>query len=188
MNADKLLTNLKAPVETCCLGQERSINLFGELKDELVMKAIEKIEALSQESPEPITLYIHSIGGSYASCFALYDAMVASRCPIRTVCRGRAVGMAAVILAAGTPGMRYANYHADIILHNSQVGLNMQQGSDLVIAMDRLINYQETYAGMLSTCLGKGYKRLEPLLERDCDLTCEEAIKYGLVDKVYAPA
>jgi len=141
------------------------------------------------ESIEPdrnISLYINSPGGSHTAMTAIYDTMQFIRPEIQTVCVGQAAGTAAVLLAAGTPGMRSALPHSRILLHQPEMEGMQGQVSDLEIQAREILRMRAQLETLFARHTGLDIARIERDLERAHFLSAEDARTYGLVDDVIA--
>ena len=162
--------------------QQRSVFCFGEINASLVDSLILQLIHLAQESDEEITMYIHSPGGEVNSGLALFDAMKALPCPIRTVCMGQASSMAAVLFASGD--RRDILEHSHVMIHDP-LSVHVS-GSALQIKSyaDSILKLREIMADIMSKCTGKP---LEDVLEKtgaETIFSAHEAVEYGLADRV----
>jgi len=164
--------------------EERIIFLAGPISDMNANVVIAQMLYLaSKDSKRDIKLYINSPGGSVTAGLAVYDTMQYLKCPISTICIGLTASMAAVILAAGTKGKRFALPHAEILLH--QVAGGMQgQAADIEITAKQIVKIKETINKILASHTGQPIAKVEKDTDRDFYLTPEEAVKYGLIDEV----
>lgn len=164
--------------------RHRTLLLCGEITSELACDLVLQMEYLSAESDDDIVLYIDSPGGSVTAGLSLYDAMQRSRCDVATVCLGMAASMAAVLVAAGTPGKRYCSPNGELMIHQVLGGMQ-GQASDIEIAAGHLLSRKELLNRILASACGKPVD----VIRRDCDrdhyVSAAEAIQYGLVDHLY---
>ena len=132
---------------------------------------------------QEIHFYINSPGGSATAMLAIYDTMQFLECPISTYCVGEAASGAAILLAGGTKGKRYALPHSRIMLHQpwGQIG---GQASDVDIAMKEMLRMKEALLSILSRHTGRGRDEIERETERDRYFSAQEAKEFGLVDEV----
>lgn len=114
---------------------------------------------------------------------AIYDVMQYVQCDIITVCVGLAASMGSIILAGGTKGKRYSLPHSEIMIHQPLGGME-GQASDIKIAADHIIKTGMTLYGILAKHTGKDVKQVEKDCDRDNYMSAEEALKYGLIDKI----
>ena len=137
----------------------------------------------SKDSKRDIKLYINSPGGSVTAGLAIYDTMQYLKCPVSTICIGLTASMAAVILAAGTKGKRFALPNAEILLH--QVAGGMQgQATDIEITAKQIVHMKEKLNKIIASHTGQPIGKVVKDTDRDFYLTAEEAKKYGLIDEV----
>lgn len=145
-------------------------------------------QLLVLESMEPdrqITLYINSPGGSFTALTAIYDTMQYIKPQIQTVCLGQAASAAAVLLAAGEPGMRLALPNARVLIHQPAMqGGGYAQASDIEIQANELIRMREWLETTLALHTGQPVEQIRTDIERDKILTADQALAYGMVDQV----
>ncbi|MCX6718249.1 MAG: ATP-dependent Clp protease proteolytic subunit [Candidatus Staskawiczbacteria bacterium] len=164
--------------------EERIIFLAGPVTDMNANVVIAQMLYLaSKDSKRDIKLYINSPGGSVTAGLAIYDTMQFLKCPISTICIGLTASMAAVILASGTKGKRFALPNAEILLH--QVAGGMQgQAADIEITAKQIVHMKEKLNKIISSHTGQPISKVVKDTDRDFYLTAEEAKKYGLIDEV----
>ena len=164
--------------------EERIIFLAGPVTDMNANVVIAQLLYLaSKDSKRDIKLYINSPGGSVTAGLAIYDTMQFLKCPVSTICIGLTASMAAVILAAGTKGKRFALPNAEILLH--QVAGGMQgQATDIEITAKQIVMMKGKLNKILSSHTGQSLARVTKDTDRDFYLTSEEAKAYGLIDEV----
>lgn len=175
---------------------ERSYDIFSRLlKDRIIMLSDEVNEVTSSlivaqmlflegEAPDKdINFYINSPGGSVTAGMAIYDTMQYIKCDVVTICMGQAASMGAFLLAAGTKGKRWALPNSEIMIHQP-LGGTRGQATDIKIHADRIISMRETLNRILSERTGQSLEVIQRDTERDNFMTAEEAMKYGLIDKV----
>ncbi len=139
---------------------------------------------LESEDPEKeINLYINSPGGSVTAGLAIYDTMQYISAPVATLCLGQAASMAAILLAAGTSGLRYALPHSRILLHQP-MGSFYGQATDIDIQAREIIRLKKMLNEILAKHTGQDIKKVEQDTERDYYMSPEEALKYGVIDKI----
>jgi ATP-dependent Clp protease protease subunit len=164
--------------------EERIIFLAGQVTDMNANVVIAQMLYLASKDPKrDIKLYINSPGGSVTAGLAIYDTMQFLKCPVSTICIGLTASMAAVILASGTKGKRFALPNAEILLH--QVAGGMQgQATDIEITAKQIVHMKEKLNKIISSHTGQSLTKVGKDTDRDFYLTAEEAKKYGLIDEV----
>jgi len=164
--------------------EERIIFLVGPIDDYLSNLVIAEILLLtSKDAKRDIKIYINSPGGSVTAGLAIYDTMQYVSCDISTICVGMAASMAAVLLAAGAKGKRFALPNAEILLH--QVAGNIGgQASEIEIGARQILKMKEKLNHVLAKHTGKPLKSVEKDTDRDFYLSAQEAQKYGVIDEV----
>jgi ATP-dependent Clp protease protease subunit len=162
----------------------RIVFLIGEISYARAAEVIMKMLYLdNQKRGTEISLYINSPGGSVDDTMAIYDTIRFVGSPIATYCIGRAQSGAAIILAAGTKGSRFALPHAKIMLHQVWGGVT-GQAADIKIQAEEIIRAKKMINEILSEHTGQPVERIAAETERDRYMTAEEAQKYGLIDEV----
>jgi ATP-dependent Clp protease protease subunit len=155
-----------------------------EITDELANLVIAQLLYLEAERPEmEVSLYINSPGGSVTAGLAIYDTMQFIRSNISTICVGQAASMAAVLLAAGTPGKRYSLPNSRIILHQPFGGYQ-GQAADVAIQAKEILRIRESLYLILERHTRQSRERIETDIDRDFIMTPEQAREYGLVDHI----
>ena len=175
---------------------ERSYDIYSRLlKDRIIFLGEEVNEAsasvivaqllfLEAEDPEKdIHLYINSPGGSVTAGMAIYDTMHYIKCDVSTICIGMAASMGAFLLAGGAKGKRMALPNAEIMIHQP-LGGTQGQATEIEIAAKHILQTKEKLNRMLAENTGKDYEIIAADTERDNWKTAEEAMEYGLIDKV----
>ncbi|MHC5068400.1 MAG: ATP-dependent Clp endopeptidase proteolytic subunit ClpP [Planctomycetota bacterium] len=140
----------------------------------------------SQKRDADIQMYINSPGGLVTAGLAIYDTMQYLHCDVATICIGQAASMGAFLLAAGTKGKRFALPNSRIMLHQPQGGAQ-GQASDIDIQAREILRLKETMAGILAGNSGQSLERVSKDTERDYFMGADEALEYGLIDKVLQP-
>ncbi len=163
--------------------KERIIFISGEINDSLANTVVASLLYLDSINHNDISIYINSPGGSVSSGFAIYDTMQFIASDVSTICIGMAASMGAFLLSSGTPGKRYSLPNADIMIHQPLGGAE-GQASDIKIAADRIILLRKKLNKILSKNTKKPLKKIEKDTERDYYLDADEAVLYGLIDKV----
>jgi len=164
--------------------EERIIFLAGQITDINANVVIAQILYLASKDPKrDIKLYINSPGGSVTAGLAIYDTMQYVKCPVSTICVGLTGSMAAIILAAGTKGKRFALPNAEILLHQVAGGVT-GQAVEIEITAKQIVKLKEKLNKILASHTGQPLEKVEKDTDRDFYLTAEEAKKYGLIDDV----
>jgi ATP-dependent Clp protease protease subunit len=143
-------------------------------------------QLLCLESMDPdrdISIYINSPGGSYTAMTAIYDTMQFVKPDITTVCLGQAASAAAVLLAAGSAGKRYALPHARVLIHQPYTE-GGGQGTDIEIQANELLRMRTEMEGIFARHTGREIEQVRKDIERDKILTATDAVEYGIVDSV----
>jgi ATP-dependent Clp protease protease subunit len=145
---------------------------------------------LESEDPEKdISLYINSPGGEMSSMMAIYDTMQHVRPEVMTACIGMAASAAALILAAGAPGKRYVLPHARVLIHQPHLTGGLEgQASDIEIHAREIVRQKEEMTAILARHTGQTPETIAADTDRDRWVTAEQAVEYGLVDSIMAPA
>ena len=166
------------------LFEERIIFLGVQIDDASADDVMAQLLVLESLDPDrDIQIYINSPGGSYTAMTAIYDTMQFVKCDVQTVCLGQAASAAAVLLAAGAPGKRYALPHARILIHQPYTE-GGGQGSDIEIQANEILRMRSEMEGIFASHTGQDIEVIQRDIERDKILTAEEAQKYGIVDQV----
>ena len=164
--------------------KDRIVFLGGEVTDDSANLIIAQMLFLEMEDPDAdIMFYINSPGGSVTAGMAIYDTMQYLRCEVSTVCVGMAASMGAFLLAAGAKGKRKALPNAEIMIHQPLGGFQ-GQATDIKIHADNILRIKADLNRILSENTGKPLEVIEKDTDRDNFMTAEEAVAYGLIDKV----
>ena len=164
---------------------DRIIFLGEEINDVTASLVVAQLLYLEAQDPEKdISLYINSPGGSITSGMAIYDTMNFIKCDVSTICIGMAASMASFLLAAGTKGKRIALPNSEILIHQPLGGLQ-GQASDIKIHADHILRIKDKMNRLLSEMTGQPIERVVADTDRDNYLTPEQALEYGLIDKVF---
>jgi ATP-dependent Clp protease protease subunit len=164
---------------------ERIVFLGHEIDDQIADLVIAQLLHLESEDPEKdIQLYINSPGGSVTSGLAVYDAMQYIRCDVATSCIGQCASMAAVLLAGGAHGKRFALPNSRILIHQPWGG-TQGQVTDIEIQAKEMLRIRASLDEILARHTGQTVKKIHTDTERDNIMTAEEAAAYGLVDAVF---
>lgn len=163
--------------------KERIIFISGEITDSLANTVVASLLYLDSINHDDISIYINSPGGSVSAGFAIYDTMQFITSDVSTICIGMAASMGAFLLSSGTEGKRYALPNSDIMIHQPLGGAE-GQASDIKIAADRIILLRKRLNKILAKNTKNNLRKIERDTERDYYLDADEAVLYGLVDKV----
>lgn len=166
---------------------ERIVYLGTEIDDGVANVLIAQLLYLdSYGSDQPIGFYINSPGGSTTAMLAVYDAMQHVGAPVETTCVGQAASAAAVLLAAGAPGRRSVLPHARVVLHQPAA---QGQGTipDLILEAEEIARTREQLEQVLARHTGRTSQQIREDTDRDLVLTAEEAVAYGVADRVVTP-
>ena len=167
--------------------KERIIFLGTPINDEVANNVMAQLIFLEYENPEKdITLYINSPGGYVSAGLAIYDTMQHVRPNIATICIGSCASMAAVLLAAGTKGKRYALPHSRIMLHQPS-GAATGQSTDIQITAKEIVRTKETLAEIVAKHTGKSIDEVREKTDRDFYMGPEEAKAFGVIDEIFVP-
>ena len=165
--------------------RERIVFLSGGIDDDTANLVIAQLLFLEAEDPKKdIFLYVNSPGGSVTAGLAILDTMNHVKPNVATVCVGMAASAAAVILAAGHKGKRFALPNAEVMIHQPWGGAQ-GQATDIEITAKHIIATRDRLNKLLAKATGQPLSRIEKDVERDYFMTSDEAKKYGLIDKVY---
>ncbi len=166
------------------LFEERIIFLGVQIDDASADDVMAQLLTLESLDPDrDIQIYINSPGGSYTAMTAIYDTMQFVKPQVQTVCLGQAASAAAVLLAAGTPGKRFALPHSRILIHQPYTE-GGGQGSDIEIQANEIIRMRKEMEGILAQHTGRSIEQIEQDIERDNILTATKAVEYGVIDSV----
>ncbi len=164
--------------------KDRIIFIDGEIRDETADLIVAQILYLESENPEKdINIYINSPGGVVTAGLAIYDTMQYVKCDIQTICMGQAASMAAILLAGGTVGKRYALPSSRVMIHQVRGGMEGQE-SDIQIQAKEMIRLKKLSTKYLSEKTGKPIEEIAKDMERDFYMSAEEAKAYGIVDHI----
>ncbi|RRD38997.1 ATP-dependent Clp endopeptidase proteolytic subunit ClpP [Leptotrichia sp. OH3620_COT-345] len=164
--------------------KDRIIFLGGEIEDNMANSIVAQLLFLdAQDKEKDIVMYINSPGGVITSGLAIYDTMRHIKCDVSTVCVGQAASMGAVLLAAGTPGKRYTLPNSRVMIHQPSGGAR-GQATDIQIQAKEIEKMKKVLNEILSEATGKSVGEIYNDTERDNFMSAEEAIEYGIVDKI----
>ena len=164
---------------------ERSYDIYSRLLNDRIIMLTEEVNNVTASliSTKDISLYINSPGGSVTDGMAIYDTMQYIKCDVSTICMGMAASMGAFLLSAGTKGKRFALPNADIMIHQPSGGAQ-GQATDIMIHADHIIQTKKKLNTILSENTGQPYDVIARDTERDNFMTAQQALEYGLIDKV----
>ncbi|RNB54883.1 ATP-dependent Clp endopeptidase proteolytic subunit ClpP [Brevibacillus gelatini] len=164
--------------------KDRIIFLGTPINDTVANIVVAQLLFLQAEDPDKdIHLYINSPGGSITAGMAIYDTMHYIKPDVSTICIGMAASMGAFLLAAGTKGKRYALPNSEVMIHQP-LGGAQGQASDIEIAAKRILKMRDHLNTILAERTGQPLERIQKDTDRDNFLTAQEAVEYGLIDKV----
>jgi ATP-dependent Clp protease protease subunit len=175
---------------------ERSFDIFSRLLNDRVIFLSDEVndataslviaQMLYLESVDPdkdISFYINSPGGSVTAGMAIYDTMQFVKCDVTTICLGLAASMGAFLLAAGTKGKRIALPHSEIMIHQP-LGQSSGQVSDVLIRTELLVRTRQMLNELLAKNTGRSIEEIARDTERDNFMTAQQALEYGLIDRI----
>lgn len=165
---------------------DRIIMLCDEVNDATASLVVAQLLYLEGQDPDKeISLYINSPGGSVTAGLAIYDTIQYIKCDVSTICMGMAASMGAFLLAAGAKGKRYALPNAEIMIHQPSGGAQ-GQATDIQIQAERILQTKKSLNTILAERTGQPYEVICKDTERDNFMTAQQAMEYGLIDKVIA--
>ena len=164
--------------------KDRIVFIDGEINDAMADLVVAQILFLESENPEKdISIYINSPGGAVTAGLAIYDTMKYVKCDIQTICMGQAASMAAILLAGGTKGKRYALPSSRVMIHQPRGGVEGQE-SDISILAKEIIRLKKLSIEYLAKDTGKSTDKIAEDIERDFFMSAQEAADYGVIDHV----
>ncbi len=164
--------------------KDRIVFIGSDINDAVANVVIAQLLFLESENPEtPIYLYINSPGGHVTSGLAIYDTIQYVKPEVSTICIGQAVSMAAVLLASGAAGKRYALPHSRVMIHQVLGGVS-GQASDIEIHAKEIVRVKEQLNSILEKHTGQTLERIARDTDRDFFMTAQDSIKYGIVDAI----
>ena len=165
---------------------DRIIMLNDEVNNTTASLVVAQLLYLEGQDPDKdISLYINSPGGVITAGMAIYDTMQYIKCDVSTICMGMAASMGAFLLAAGAKGKRYALPNAEIMIHQPSGGAQ-GQATDIQIQAERILQKKKSLNTILAERTGQPYEVICKDTERDNFMTAQQAMEYGLIDKVIA--
>ena len=175
---------------------ERSFDIYSRLLEDRIIMLTEEVNSASasvvvaqllylegQDPTKDISLYINSPGGSVTDGMAIYDTMQYIKCDVSTICMGMAASMGAFLLAAGTKGKRYSLPNSDIMIHQPSGGAQ-GQATDMEIHTRHILNTKQRLNEILAANTGQPVDVIAQDTNRDNFMTAQQALEYGLIDKV----
>ncbi len=163
--------------------KDRIIILSGEIDDSLSNSIVAQLLYLDSVNHNPINLYINSPGGSITSGMAIYDTMNYIKSKVSTICIGLAASMAAFLLSSGEKGMRFCLPNSEVMIHQPLGGAK-GQATEIQIAAERILKLKAKLNKILSSNTGQSLEKIQDDTERDYFLSADEALDYGLIDKI----
>lgn len=165
--------------------EDRIIMLSGEIDDATANTIVAQLIYLEGKDPDKdICLYINSPGGSVTAGLAIYDTMNYVKCDVCTICIGLAASMGAFLLSSGKKGKRFALPNSEIMIHQP-LGGAQGQASDIKIQAEHILKIKAKLNNILANNTSKPVEEIEKDTDRDNYLSAEEALNYGLIDKIY---
>lgn len=167
------------------LSTDRRLFLWGAIDDESAEKIVKQLLYLDSLETKDVILFINSPGGVISSGLAIYDCMQAIQSDVVTVCTGQAASMGAVLLTAGSKNKRYAWPNARIMIHQPLIhGQMVGPATDIQIQAEEMLRIRSVTGKILAKHSGQTLAKIDADTERDNFMSAEEALKYGLIDKV----
>jgi ATP-dependent Clp protease, protease subunit len=164
--------------------KDRIVFLGGDVSDDVANLVTAQLLFLESEDPQKeISFYINSPGGSITAGLAIYDTIQFIRPPVSTLCLGQAASMAAVLLAAGARGRRYALPHSRILIHQPLGGVQ-GQATDIDIQAREILRLREELNTIIMRHTGQNLRKIEKDTDRDMFMSPAQAVEYGLIDEV----
>ncbi len=168
--------------------KERIIFLGDPIDDNLANSVIAQLLFLdSEDNKKDIKLYVNTPGGLVTSGMAIYDTMQYVKCDVVTICVGMAASMGAVLLAAGTKGKRFILPNAEVMIHQIMGGAE-GQATDIKIRAEHILRLRDRLNKILAKHTSQELSKIEKDTDRDNFMTAEEAVKYGIADKIIKPS
>lgn len=185
-------------IEPTNRGGERSYDIYSRLLNDRIVFLSEEVNDVTaslivaqllyleaQDPDKDISFYINSPGGSVTAGMAIYDTMNYIKCDVSTICIGMAASMGAFLLSSGAKGKRYALPNAEIMIHQPSGGAQ-GQATDIQIQAERILQTKKSLNTILAERTGQPYEVICKDTERDNFMTAQQAMEYGLIDKVIA--
>jgi ATP-dependent Clp protease protease subunit len=164
--------------------KDRIVFVGAEIDDQLANSIVAQLLFLSAEDPDKdIHMYINSPGGSITAGFSIYDTMQLIKPQVNTICTGMAASFGSLLLLAGAKGKRYALPNSEIMIHQPHGGAQ-GQASDIAIRAKRILKLREVLVQITADRTGQTAERVLQDMDRDYFMSAEEAVEYGIIDKV----
>ena len=164
--------------------KERIVFVTGEVEDNMASLIVAQLLFLESENPEKdIYMYINSPGGVVSSGLSIYDTMQYISCKVNTICLGQACSMGSLLLTAGEKGLRYALPNSRLMIHQPSGGFK-GQATDIEIHAKEILSLKKRLNNMYVQHTGKTLSVIEKAMERDNFMSAEEALNFGLIDKI----
>ncbi len=164
--------------------KDRIVMIGTEINDQVANTVVAQLIFLKAEDPKKdISIYINSPGGLVSAGLAIYDVIRFLGCDVNTYCIGQTASMAALLLAAGTSGKRFALPHSRIMIHQPMGGIG-GTSADIHIQAEEILTLKNTLAQIISEHTGKSLEQVIEDSDRDYYMSAQEAIEYGLIDKI----
>ncbi|MDF2722280.1 MAG: ATP-dependent clp protease proteolytic subunit [Paenibacillus sp.] len=164
--------------------KDRIVFIGSAIDDQLANSITAQLLFLAAEDPDKeICMYINSPGGSTTAGFAIYDTMQFVKPPVHTICTGFAASFAAILLLAGAPGKRFALPNSEIMIHQPHGGVQ-GQASDIAISARRILHTRSRLNNICAERTGQPLHKVEKDMDRDYFMSAQEAVEYGIIDKV----
>ncbi len=165
--------------------EDRIVFLTGEVNDLSADIVIAQLLYLEGKDPEKdISLYINSPGGSVTAGMGIYDTMNYIKCDVQTICVGMAASMGAFLLSSGAKGKRFSLPNSEIMIHQPMGGAN-GQASDIAIQAEHILKIKKRMNTILAKNCNQPIEKIEKDVDRDHYMSADEALKYGLIDRVF---
>ncbi|MEG1509425.1 MAG: ATP-dependent Clp protease proteolytic subunit, partial [Clostridia bacterium] len=166
--------------------EDRIVFLTGEIDDQTADIIVAQLIFLEGSAPDKdISLYINSPGGSVTAGMAIYDTMNYISCDVSTICVGMAASMGAFLLSSGTKGKRYALPNCEVMIHQP-LGGTQGQASDIAIQAEQILKIKSKMNKILAENTNQPLEKVQKDTDRDCYLSAEQALEYGIVDKIFS--
>lgn len=174
--------------------QKNQVYIFGVIETGMAARIIPQMHFIDQKMRDEnlpaedriMTLLINSPGGSVSDGLAIYDTINSVSCEVRTICVGMAASMGAFLLSSGSRGMRFALPNSEILIHQP-LGGAQGQASDIIIAAKHIERTRQSLNSILAMNTGKSLEEIAADTDRDYTMTAEEAVHYGLIDRILLP-
>ena len=164
--------------------EDRIIFITGEITDAVANTVVAQLIYLEAKNPDKdISLYINSPGGSVTAGMAIYDTINYIKCDVSTICIGLAASMAAFLLSCGAKGKRLILPNSEVMIHQPLSGVQ-GQATDIAITAKRILKTKETMNRLLAENCGQSYEKVCADVERDYWMDSNQALEYGIVDKI----